>query len=385
MPLTSAPCVDVVVLCYNYAHYLQGCVASVLQQEGVNFRILIIDDCSKDNSEEVGRALAAQDERITFHRNEQNKGLVGSANLGLMEWASSKYCMLLSADDALTAGALARAVSVLEANPEVGMAYGLAQVFTHDAEMETFEAADPVEYRLLTGADFLERCCRHWCGVASPTAVVRTQVQHQVGGLDPRLTATCDMEIWMRMATVSNIAAINAVQAYYRRHPMNMSAAYTNRPLSDLQEQYDTAHAVLDVYGTHLPQAQTWLGAMHQRLLNESAWLWGMAYERGNKNGMAICQTFARSLSARWWAHPAWVRQLMKQAVGRRMLKALRRVTGHAGHDAPHNPFEVGAKFGWIPDAGLSSIRTIGAARQDNVIRLDSSSSWPGGGNRASA
>ncbi|WDR02949.1 glycosyltransferase family A protein [Devosia algicola] len=46
--------VDIVVPCYNYARYLGQCVESVLSQQKVSVRVLIIDDCSTDNSAEVG-------------------------------------------------------------------------------------------------------------------------------------------------------------------------------------------------------------------------------------------------------------------------------------------------------------------------------------------
>ena len=48
--------VDVVVPCYNYARYLETCVSSVLDQEGVDVRVLIIDDASSDRSAEVGHS-----------------------------------------------------------------------------------------------------------------------------------------------------------------------------------------------------------------------------------------------------------------------------------------------------------------------------------------
>ena len=50
--------VDVVVPCYNYGHYLTTCVRSVLSQQGVEVRLLIIDDCSSDGTAEIGRQLA---------------------------------------------------------------------------------------------------------------------------------------------------------------------------------------------------------------------------------------------------------------------------------------------------------------------------------------
>src|SRR6476620_6267283 len=51
--------VSVIVPCYNYAHYLTMCVESVLDQESVDVRVLVIDDCSTDETPVVGARLAA--------------------------------------------------------------------------------------------------------------------------------------------------------------------------------------------------------------------------------------------------------------------------------------------------------------------------------------
>src|SRR4051812_11018034 len=116
--------VDVVVPCYNYGQFLPACVESVLAQEGVDVRILIIDDCSPDDSADVGARLAAADPRIEFRRHTVNRGHIATYNEGLMEWAESDYCVLLSADDLLTPGSLARAVAVMEAHPQIGFVHG---------------------------------------------------------------------------------------------------------------------------------------------------------------------------------------------------------------------------------------------------------------------
>ena len=103
------PSVDVVVPCYNYGRYLEHCVQSVLSQQGVDIRVLIIDDVSKDNSVEVAERLAKADARVSVLKHTVNKDLVGTANDGVIDWATAKYTLLLSADDALTPGALRRA------------------------------------------------------------------------------------------------------------------------------------------------------------------------------------------------------------------------------------------------------------------------------------
>ena len=58
--------VDVIEPCYRSAHFLRKCVESMLSQQGVDVRVLILDDASPDSTSEVGAALASADERVTY-------------------------------------------------------------------------------------------------------------------------------------------------------------------------------------------------------------------------------------------------------------------------------------------------------------------------------
>ena len=78
-----SPSVSVIVPCYRYADVLEGCVSSILEQEGVDVRVLILDDCSPDDTPAVASRLAAADPRVEYRRNEQDLGLIGTANAGL--------------------------------------------------------------------------------------------------------------------------------------------------------------------------------------------------------------------------------------------------------------------------------------------------------------
>lgn len=349
--------VDVVIPCYNYAHYLPNCVESVLSQHGVDVRILIVDDQSSDATPEVGQRLAAQDPRVNYVRNPKNLGLVGTANVGVMDWAKAKYTLLLSADDALSAGALARAASVMDMHDEVGMTYGMALVVGDDSDMTPLDPHQSFEYVIVPGSDFLERSCVNWCGVASPTALVRTALQHKVGGLDPRFPTTCDMEIWMRMATRSSVASVNAIQAYYRRHTSNMSNAVMSRPLSDLRQQLDTAVTVLTNYGQHEAGAPAWLKAMRERLVTQACWMAGLAYERGDTQGAQECLQFARYCMPSLIGSKPWLKYMAKRVIGRKIVRAIKELRNPDGADASvkqYDPFVVGELFGWWPKDYLS-------------------------------
>ena len=117
-------CVDVVVPCYKYAHYLRGCVESVLSQEGVDVRVLIIDDCSPDNTSQVAAELMRQDGRVEYRRHETNRGHIDTYNEGLLRWAESPTCLLLSADDLCARGALRRAIEIFAIHTDVGLVHG---------------------------------------------------------------------------------------------------------------------------------------------------------------------------------------------------------------------------------------------------------------------
>ena len=128
--------VSVVVPCYNYAHYLPACLGSALDQPGVEVEAIVVDDASSDGSREVAEDLSAADPRVKLIRHPRNKGHIATYNDGL-EAASGEYLVLLSADDLLAPGSLARAAALLEAHPAVGFVYGRAVEFSGDAPPET--------------------------------------------------------------------------------------------------------------------------------------------------------------------------------------------------------------------------------------------------------
>jgi len=343
--------VDVVVPCYNYARFLPTCVNSILAERNLEIRVLIIDDASTDDTAGVGKALAAQDARVTLHRHTQNQGLISTANEGVLGWAAAKYTLLIAADDALTRGALARAARVMDRRSDIGMTYGLALVVGHDTEIGFHDyPIDRFEHRVVAGPAFLHRVCQHWQGVPTPTAVVRTELQRRIGGYHPDFPHTSDAEMWMRIATQASIAAIRTPQGYYRRHAGNMSSAYMNRPLSDLREQIGTALEVRKTWGGQLPQFDSWINIMRRRLAAQACWMAGLALERGDAPGARACLDFAVENSAALWRTRPWWRLQTKRLLGRRFVQHLRKRSGGPQNPSAYDPFKVGEIIGWWPD-----------------------------------
>ena len=220
---------DVILPCYKYAHYLRQCVESVLSQSHGDLRVLIIDDASPDNTEEVARELATQDRRIAYRRHESNCGHIATYNEGL-NWADGDYLMILSADDLLTEGSIQRAVELLDANPEVGMVHGKMLVFFDEKEIPHPQIElHHWEFSITDGLEHIQNTCKAAYNlVATPTVMTRTSLQKHVGDFRAELPHTADMEMWLRLALHAPVAYIDAYQAYYRKHTTNMHHLYND-------------------------------------------------------------------------------------------------------------------------------------------------------------
>lgn len=271
--------VSVVIPCYNYGHFLPDAVASVLDQQGVDLRVLIIDDASQDDSAEVARRIAASDPRVEVYVHAVNRGNLRTYNEGILDWADGDYTLNLSADDRLTPGALSRAADLLDAHPEVSFVYGHPLHFEHHKPLPV-PRTTPRGWSIWNGTWWIERQFRlaHSC-ITSPEVVVRTSVQKKVGGYDLRLPHSGDVEMWMRLALYGDVGYVRGVdQAFYRVHQHNMTKART--VLVDLQQRRAAYEAFLAWRGERLPEAGRLADIVHRKLAGEALWIAARAYDR---------------------------------------------------------------------------------------------------------
>ncbi|MCL2729752.1 MAG: glycosyltransferase [Actinomycetia bacterium] len=319
--------VSVVIPCYRYGHFLADCVRSVLdEQEGLDVRVLIIDDASPDDSAEAARALAASDPRIEVRVHEKNRGHIATYNEGLLEWADGDYTVLLSADDRLVPGALVRAAALLDAHPEVGFAYGRPLRFTHGGPLPPARTAGGGT-AVYPGRWWLERRFREGTGcITSPEVVVRTELQRTVGGYDPRLPHAGDIEMWMRLAAHADVGYVRgADQAYYRVHGANMSTTDFGGQLDDLRQRRAAYEAVLEKCGDRLPDAGRLSATVHTRLARAALRRACRAYDRGRTAVVPVDElvAFARDCVPAVERLPEYRGLRLRRRVGARVMPYL--------------------------------------------------------------
>jgi glycosyltransferase involved in cell wall biosynthesis len=232
-PLRTRPTVSVVVPCYNYGHYLPQAVDSVLSQDGVELEVIIVDDHSTDGSELVAAELATRHEPVRLIRNQQNLRHIATYNTGLAE-ATGDYVVLLSADDLLAEGSLARAVALMEHHPNVGLVYGYSPSFT-----DTPESAPPGRtWTIWKGQEWINAVTRRGDNVVTnPEVVMRHSVLRKVAGYNAAYPHAADLLLWLQAAALADIGRVNGVQAHYRTHTSQMHLTDYSGTLTDMRER----------------------------------------------------------------------------------------------------------------------------------------------------
>jgi len=299
--------VQVIVPCYNYGRYLYSCVQSVLSQDGVDSHVLIIDDHSSDNTPDVCLQLSSEDGRVEFIRHEANRGHIATYNEGI-GLTTRDYVVLLSSDDLLTPGSLSRATALMNKHPSVGLVYG-HPIAVYGEELPPARSNDS-GWTIWSGRDWIERMCLAGKNfIFCPEVVMRTSVQHLIGGYKASLPHSGDMEMWLRAAAVSDVGRINgADQAYSRSHPANMQHTVHAGILFDLKGRRDAFQSAFESEAGRLPDGPSLLAIAKRSLALTAIRYACQAIDSGRTPPEPISEycDFARSLdpevaSTRLW------------------------------------------------------------------------------------
>jgi hypothetical protein len=273
--------VNVVIPCYNYARYLPQCVASVLGQQNIDVRALIIDDCSSDDTPRIGAALAVADARVEFRRHAVNRGHIDTP--------------------ALPPTDLGRA-----------------------------------PYDISAGRDLIETCCIAADNPVGPTAVLRTSLQRIVGGYRKDMPHTADLAMWLCCAAHGSVARINAVQCFKRAHPANMIKQYATTVLPDLLQRRLAFDVSLTDHAPRIVGAAELLGRARVALAGQAFWGAHRMFERGDLDLTSALLDLAVELDPAWPSRPAWRRFGWKRRLGPRVWHMLAPLAKHVRQTGAH-------------------------------------------------
>ncbi|WP_407119859.1 glycosyltransferase family 2 protein [Bradyrhizobium sp. STM 3561] len=216
----DAPTVSFIVPCYKLAHVLRECVNSILAQSYRDFEVLILDDCSPDNTPDVARSF--NDPRVKSVRHDKNIGHLKNYNYGIA-MARGRYVWLISADDRLRNDyILERYLGIMETNPRVGYACCPAISLENDVETE-LEGSISKRDTIVSGKKFAKQLLRAGNFVIAASGMVRRECYDKLGAFPLDLPYAADWFLWCLFALHYDVAYFSEPMVNYRKHDLSMT------------------------------------------------------------------------------------------------------------------------------------------------------------------
>ena len=196
------PIVSIVLPCYNGAVFLAQSIDSVISQTFIDWELVIVNDCSKDNSLEIMQRYADEDSRIRIINNEHNLKLPGALNRGFRE-SQGKYLTWTSHDNRMGPTMLEEFVNYLDANQDKGLVTACYAAFSLKTGEQLYEVHHPDPQLHLP----LYNCVCY-------AFMYRREVLETVGDYDTTLFLVEDYDYWVRIWQKYPIGKIYKVLYY---------------------------------------------------------------------------------------------------------------------------------------------------------------------------
>ena len=226
---TARPLVSAIVLCYNQSRYVRETLASVKAQTYPAVQLILVDDCSADDSVPViERWLRETGTECEFIRHRQNQGICKSLNEALTV-ARGKYISMTAADDLWLPDKLARQVEIMDSESDhVGVLYSDAFQIDERGQLlpEMFIAAHRKLPEMPQGRILDTLLVDNF--IPGMTALIRRSCYDRIGLYDETLPWE-DWDMWLRIARRYSFLFSPAPSAKYRVH--DKSLTHSNQPI----------------------------------------------------------------------------------------------------------------------------------------------------------
>ncbi len=224
--------VSVILPTYNRAEILKKAIDSVLAQTYQKLELVVVDDGSTDNTQELVRSY--DDSRVRYVYTELNRGAAAARNYGIAQASpEAAYIAFEDSDDLWHPDKLEKQIREMEKHPEAGFCYhkiaydmgGGYQAILPDERLPLEKKQGEIYTQLLY--DNLVDC---------PSMLIRRELLDQIGGFDEMLKALEDYDLVLRLAKAAPAAFVNEVL---------LDSSYSTTGVSGSVVNYLTASCIL--------------------------------------------------------------------------------------------------------------------------------------------
>ena len=224
----NRPKMSVCIPTYNYARFLPEAIDSVLKQTFDDYEVLIVDDCSHDNTRDVVEEYAGRDKRIRFKINVANIGMAHNWNLCLTE-ARGEYIKFVFGDDLLSSpDALKKMASLLDTDPNISLVSSARNCI--DAKSRSIKVLMHFkDNAILPGEAVINRCLIEQKNVVGEPSAVMFRKKDAERGFLPYYTHIVDLEMWFHLLEKGEFAYLKEPLCSFRIHSGQQTARNITR------------------------------------------------------------------------------------------------------------------------------------------------------------
>lgn len=253
--MNGNPIISICIPTYNYAKYIAQCIESVISQTYKDFEIIIVDNCSIDNTEEIVKSYILNCNKIKYFRNAENIGMAANWNRCL-ELASGEYVKILCADDLLMPQCIQKAMDVLNENKNIVL-LATSRLLVD----ENLSSSKSLQYsnssKLEYGCNVIKKCLIHGNQIGEPSSVVFKR-ESSLRGFSSKYAQLTDLEMWFYILEQGDFYFIQEDLCMFRQHKnqetkLNIkSLKFADEEFSLLNDYINKEYIVLSYIQIHL-------------------------------------------------------------------------------------------------------------------------------------
>lgn len=282
--MAAKPQVSIGMPVYNGAKWLISSIQTVLAQSCDDMELVISDNASTDETEEICRSLAKDDSRVRYTRNAENIGIANNFNR-VYHLSRGRYFKWMSCGDLLDRCFVEHCLSVLVARPDVVLVYPVTRLFAEDpAQGEdardafNLDVEDPVVRFVRYSMEVRLNCIMH--GVYRTDALGRTRLYPSFIGADYNMIA--------ELLLYGRAVQLDAVLNFRRMQPETATKFLSGAALRELYQPrrpssltHQQWRRVLNYYGIVLraPLTLSQRGRLLLYLGRSTFWLRGVLWK----------------------------------------------------------------------------------------------------------
>jgi glycosyltransferase involved in cell wall biosynthesis len=245
--MSEYPFFSVVIPTYNRAAFIEATLKSVLSQTYPHYEIIVVDNCSTDNTEELLQPYIHAG-HIQFIKHEQNFERARSRNTG-MSAARGDFVTLLDSDDFMYPTNLADAAKYARANPDIKCFHNRYEFVDSERNVLRRQTLPPLnnQLRAIAGGNFMT-CIGDF--------IHREIYEQYEFDVTPDLTGGEDWEFWLRVLADYKVGRIEKINSGILQHEgrsvNNQSLDSMKRGLEHLCVKLETEPHLAEVYRPYM-------------------------------------------------------------------------------------------------------------------------------------